>query len=113
MPKSLEGRRVALIVDDGGWRNTTAFDLGIQAMGGICTQVPVTLGGREAIGDLAGYLDNWFDMIVIRTPELASLRELAAMPGRRSSMPGRGRTTLARRSGTSLMSEPKGAASRI
>ncbi|CAN7452072.1 ornithine carbamoyltransferase [Neorhizobium tomejilense] len=78
MPKSLEGRRVALIVDDGGWRNTTAFDLGIQAMGGICTQVPVTLGGREAIGDLAGYLDNWFDMIVIRTPELASLRELAA-----------------------------------
>ncbi|CDZ56593.1 ornithine carbamoyltransferase [Neorhizobium galegae] len=78
MPKSLEGRRVALIVDDGGWRNTTAFDLGIQAMGGICTHVPASLGGREAIADLAGYLDNWFDMIVVRTPELASLRELAA-----------------------------------
>ncbi|CDZ70395.1 Ornithine carbamoyltransferase [Neorhizobium galegae bv. orientalis] len=78
MPQSLEGRRVALIVDDGGWRNTTAFDLGIQAMGGICTHVPASLGGREAIADLAGYLDNWFDMIVVRTPELASLRELAA-----------------------------------
>ncbi|MBP2557805.1 ornithine carbamoyltransferase [Neorhizobium galegae] len=78
MPQSLEGLRVALIVDDGGWRNTTAFDLGIQAMGGICTHAPVSLGGREAIADLAGYLDNWFDMIVIRTPELASLRELAA-----------------------------------
>jgi ornithine carbamoyltransferase len=79
MPKSLEGRRIALIVDDGGWRNTTAFDLGIQAMGGICVHAPVSLGGREAIADLAGYLDNWFDMIVIRTPELASLRELAAI----------------------------------
>ncbi|UIK04274.1 ornithine carbamoyltransferase [Neorhizobium galegae] len=78
MPKSLEGRRVALIVDDGGWRNTTAFDLGIQTMGGICTHVPASLGGREAVADLAGYLDNWFDMIVVRTPELASLRELAA-----------------------------------
>jgi ornithine carbamoyltransferase len=78
MPKSFEGRRVALIVDDGGWRNTTAFDLGTQAMGGICTHVPASLGGREAIADLAGYLDNWFDMIVVRTPELASLRELAA-----------------------------------
>ncbi|MCQ1571077.1 ornithine carbamoyltransferase [Neorhizobium galegae] len=78
MPKSLEGRRIALIVDDGGWRNTTAFDLGIQTMGGICTHVPASLGGREAVADLAGYLDNWFDMIVVRTPELASLRELAA-----------------------------------
>ncbi|CDN49245.1 Rossmann-fold NAD(P)-binding domain-containing protein [Neorhizobium galegae] len=78
MPKSLEGRRIALIVDEGGWRNTTAFDLGIQAMGGICAHVPASLGGRETIADLAGYLDNWFDMIVVRTPELASLRELAA-----------------------------------
>ncbi|CDZ59174.1 Ornithine carbamoyltransferase [Neorhizobium galegae bv. orientalis] len=78
MPQSLEGKRIALIIDDGGWRNTTAFDLGIQAMGGICTHVPASLGGREAIADLAGYLDNWFDMIVVRTPELASLRELAA-----------------------------------
>ncbi len=78
MPRSLEGRRIALIVDDGGWRNTTAFDLGIQAMGGICVHAPVSLGGREAIADLAGFLDNWFDTIVVRTPELASLRELAA-----------------------------------
>ena len=34
MPRSLEGKRIGLIVDDGGWRNTAAFDLGIQAMGG-------------------------------------------------------------------------------
>ena len=33
MPQSLSGKRVALIADDSGWRNTTAFDLGIQVVG--------------------------------------------------------------------------------
>ncbi len=38
IPQSLSGKRVALIADDGGWRNTTAFDLGVQTMGGhLCT----------------------------------------------------------------------------
>ncbi len=78
MPQSLQGKRVALIADDSGWRNTTAFDLGVQAMGGICVQAPISFNGREATADLAGYLDNWFDIFVVRTKELATLRELAA-----------------------------------
>lgn len=78
MPQSLNGRRVGLIVDDTGWRNTTAFDLGVQAMGGLCVQTPISLGGgREALPDLAGYLDNWLDALVIRTAELGALRDLA------------------------------------
>lgn len=78
MPQSLKGKRVGLIVDDTGWRNTAAFDLGIQAMGGICVTVPISFNGREDIADLAGYLDNWFDLLIIRTRELSSLRALAA-----------------------------------
>ncbi|ACI56606.1 aspartate/ornithine carbamoyltransferase carbamoyl-P binding domain [Rhizobium leguminosarum bv. trifolii WSM2304] len=78
MPQSLAGRRVALIADDSGWRNTTAFDLGVQAMGGICVHVPIGFNGREEPGDLAGYLGNWFDMMVIRTRELAVLKAVAA-----------------------------------
>jgi ornithine carbamoyltransferase len=78
MPQSLRGRRVALIADDSGWRNTTAFDLGVQAMGGICVQTPISFSGREATADLAGYLDNWFDIFVVRTKELSTLRQLAA-----------------------------------
>jgi len=77
MPQSLAGRRVALIVDDGGWRNTTAFELGVASMGGICVRAPITFQGREAVGDLARYLDNWFDLIVARTPDLSRLRQLA------------------------------------
>ena len=43
MVQSLAGRRFAPVVNDGGWRNRTTFDLGIQAMGGICTHAPVAV----------------------------------------------------------------------
>lgn len=78
MPQRLAGKRVALIADDGGWRNTTAFDLGIRAMGGICVQPPIKFNVRETTAELAGYLDNWFDILVVRTRELSTLRELAS-----------------------------------
>jgi len=78
VPQVLQGKRVALIADDSGWRNTTAFDLGIQAMGGICVHAPVHFGGLETTADLASYLDNWFDILVVRTKELSALRELGA-----------------------------------
>ena len=78
MPQSLSGKRFALINDDNGWRNTTAFDLGIQAMGGICVKSPVGLNLNEEPADLAQYLDNWFDVLVIRTKELSVLKDLAS-----------------------------------
>lgn len=77
MVQSLAGYRFALVVNDTGWRNTTAFDLGIQAMGGICTHAPLRWDTREDIADLAAYLDNWFDGIVTRAPELAVIRSVA------------------------------------
>jgi hypothetical protein len=61
MPQSLSGKRLALVVNDTGWRNTTAFDLGIQAMGGINVQPPLRWDTREDLRDLAAYLENWFD----------------------------------------------------
>ena len=77
VPQALQGVRVALVVDDSGWRNTTAFELGIKVMGGLCVRAPISLAGNEAVGDLAQYLDNWFDIVVIRTPDLGQLRRLA------------------------------------
>lgn len=77
MPQSLQGRRVALIADDSGWRNTTAFALGVEAMGGICVQAPISFNVRETTADLAGYLDNWFDLLIVRTKDVSALRELA------------------------------------
>ena len=78
MPQSLQGKRIALIADDNGWRNTTAFDLGVQAMGGVCVHPPIKFNTRATTIDLAGYLDNWFDILIVRTRDLSALRELAA-----------------------------------
>lgn len=78
MPSALQDCRVGLIVDDSGWRNTFAFDLGVQAMGGICAHPPISLGPREAMADLAGYLENWVDILVVRTKELERLAALSA-----------------------------------
>ncbi|WP_314950751.1 ornithine carbamoyltransferase [Bradyrhizobium cosmicum] len=79
MPQSLAGKRLALIADDGGWRNTTAFDLGVRAMGGLCVQSPIRFNVHETTADLAEYLDNWFDILIVRTRELSTLRELASI----------------------------------
>ncbi|MCF1433472.1 ornithine carbamoyltransferase [Agrobacterium vitis] len=78
MPQTLKGKNVGIIVDDTGWRNTAAFDLGVKAMGGIGVQLPISFNVRETTTDLAGYLDNWFDLLVVRTKELATLKELAS-----------------------------------
>lgn len=79
MPQTMKGKRVGIIVDDTGWRNTVAFDLGVKAMGGIVVQPQISFNVRETTADLAGYLDNWFDLVVVRTKELATLKELASI----------------------------------
>ncbi|GAB5469972.1 MAG: ornithine carbamoyltransferase [Rhodospirillales bacterium] len=78
MPQSLAGKRIGLLVEESGWRNTTALSLGVQAMRGICQTVSASLSGKEAIADLARYFDNWFDLVAVRTPSLANLEALAA-----------------------------------
>ncbi len=77
MPQSLSGRRIGLIVDDSGWRNTSALDLGIQSMGGHCVKLPISFDGGETLEDLSGYLANWVDLAAVRTPLLQRLRTFA------------------------------------
>ena len=77
MPQALVGHRIGSIVELPGWRNPTALALGVEAMGGTCVTVTASLEGSETIEDLAGYLDNWFDLIAVRTPRLGRVRALA------------------------------------
>ena len=71
----LDGRRVAFIWDGEGFRNRVAFELGVPALGGVGVEIPGRLGARETLEDLAGYLDNWFDLIVVRTPSFEGARD--------------------------------------
>ncbi|WP_239344367.1 ornithine carbamoyltransferase [Ruegeria sp. Ofav3-42] len=77
MPQSLVNARVGLIAELPGWRNPTALALGIQAMGGDCVSVSARLEGAETVEDLAGYMDNWFDLLAVRTPSLKRLTDFA------------------------------------
>ncbi len=77
MPRSLEGRRLALLWDAAGFRNRVAFELGIDALGGTAVQVPGKLDQRESIEDVTRYLQNWFDGIIARTETHDQMRRLA------------------------------------
>lgn len=60
-----------------GWRNPTALAIGVAAMGGTCVSVSARLEGAETVEDLAGYMDNWFDLMAVRTPRLSKLKSFA------------------------------------
>lgn len=81
MPRLLEGKRIALSFEDGGFRNRVAFELGIRLMGGEPVFIPGHPGQKEPAGDIARYLGNWFDAIVIRTPEYGVVAEMAEAAG--------------------------------
>ena len=77
VPQTLVGARIGSIAELPGWRNPTALALGMAAMGGACVTVTARLEGAESVEDLAGYMDNWFDLLAVRTPDLARLRRFA------------------------------------
>ncbi len=83
MPPTFSGKRIALWFEGGGFRNRLAFELGAKAMGATVAYVPGELGVHEPIEDVAGYLENWFSMLVLRTKRHEDLLEVAS----RSSIP--------------------------
>lgn len=68
---------MAFVWDGEGFRNRAAFEIIVAEAGGVGVQIPGAIGEREAISDLAAYLDNWFDAFVVRTPSFPRLQELA------------------------------------
>jgi len=77
LPQTLARTHVGLIEELPGWRNPSALSLGAAAMGATCVSINAKLEGAETAEDLAGYMDNWFDLLGIRTPRLSSLRSFA------------------------------------
>jgi ornithine carbamoyltransferase len=78
MPAVLSGERVALWFYGEGFRNRLAFELGAKEMGATVAYVPGELGVHEPLEDIAGYLQNWFSMLVVRARRHEDLLALAA-----------------------------------
>jgi ornithine carbamoyltransferase len=83
MPQALSGKRVALWFYGQGFRNRLAFELGAKEMGAAVAYVPGELGVHEPLEDIAGYLQNWFSMLVLRAKRHEDLLAVAA----RSTIP--------------------------
>ncbi|MCK4257384.1 MAG: hypothetical protein KAX49_00305 [Halanaerobiales bacterium] len=59
-------------------RTKITFEKGIKDLGGNCILFPPeTLDKREKIEDVAKYIENWVDGIIIRHPEYSKLEEMA------------------------------------
>jgi ornithine carbamoyltransferase len=83
MPQTLAGKRIAFWFHGNGFRNRLAFELGAKQMGATVAYVPGELGVHEPIEDVAGYLQNWFSMLVLRAKRHEDLLEVAT----RSNIP--------------------------
>lgn len=79
IPKSLRNLRVALWFYGGGFRNRVAFELGARKMGAYVSFIPGELGVYEPLDDIAGYLENWFSMVVIRARRHEDLLQVASL----------------------------------
>jgi ornithine carbamoyltransferase len=81
MPRCLSGRRVGLWFYGQGFRNRVAFELGAKALGATVSTIPGELGVHEPIEDIGPYLDNWFDLLVVRAKRHDDLLYLADTAG--------------------------------
>ena len=76
----LKNRMVALIFEKPSTRTRISFDLGVRQMGGqtmVLSGADLQLGHGETIADTARVLSRYVDLIMIRTYEEATLREMA------------------------------------
>ncbi len=72
----LTGRMVALIFEKPSTRTRVSFDVGVRQMGGqtmVLSGSEMQLGQGETIADSARFLSRYFDLMMIRTFEEATL----------------------------------------
>ncbi len=66
MPKNLLNKQVGLWFYGNGFRNRLAFEIGAGAMGASVSYIPGELGVNEPLEDIGHYLENWYDLLVVR-----------------------------------------------
>lgn len=69
--------RVAWSFEGNGIRTRTSFVQAFQDLGQAYVELPNLLKTDEAVSDLAGYLDDYYDLYVIRDSHHERLREFA------------------------------------
>jgi len=81
MPQILKNRQVGMWFYGQGFRNRAAFEIGARAMGASVTHIPGEIGVQEPLEDIGRYLDNWFDVLIIRARRHGDLLKIAETTG--------------------------------
>lgn len=79
--KPLSGKSVALIFEKPSTRTRVSFEVGIRQLGGeviVLSSRDMQLGRGETPADTAKVLSRYVDAIMLRTDNVAKIRELAA-----------------------------------
>ncbi len=79
--KPLDGKTIALIFELPSTRTRVSFEVGIRQMGGdslVLTAKEIQLNRGESIKDTARVLSRYVDAVMLRTSDVANIREMAA-----------------------------------
>lgn len=79
--RPLAGRTVALIFEIPSTRTRVSFEVGIRQLGGeplVLTTRDMQLGRGESAADTARVMSRYVDAMMLRTADVAKIRELAA-----------------------------------
>lgn len=76
--KPLSGKTYILFFPEASIRTRITFEKGIKELGGTCILFPPSaLDKKEELKDVAGYLGNWADGIIVRHPDINVIDQLS------------------------------------
>lgn len=82
--RALAGKTFLLFFPEGSLRTRLTFEKGIRQLGGECLLfAPAVLDKKERLEDVAGYMANWADGMIVRHSDdarVAELCEVSAIP---------------------------------
>jgi len=74
----LSGKNVILFFPESSIRTRITFELAVKELGGnLINFPPESLDKRERICDVAGYINNWMDLAIIRHSKISLIEEFA------------------------------------
>ncbi|MDC7233841.1 MAG: hypothetical protein PQJ58_11480 [Spirochaetales bacterium] len=75
----LKGRTFVLFFPETSIRTRVTFEMAVKQLGGEAVLFPPSsLDKREEIKDVAGYLENWCDGIIVRHPDFNLMQKLGS-----------------------------------
>ena len=74
----LKGKTILLFFPESSIRTRITFEMAVRQLGGeVIIFPPSSLDKRESIKDVAGYVENWVDAVILRHPDIEVIQSLA------------------------------------